>query len=285
MLKRKQMTSSLNNSNRMGAFTSFGTPSAAHVDPFMVESPMSCLKSASAFRNITSTEAFDAPSPSSLAHPQSAPSPVLRLMGKNLMVMNKDTDVPVQDHKTVLPNDNSNANYLKLLGFSAGSAFNSQPSTGRNLSTSPSNSCTGYSNISRNCGNPKYVQSSGLTRDFLAQRFTQPKVKADVLVQPKRADRNYSSPAGLTYEMIEKPQCLRPAATDHITDSPREVIVIDDVPEVEVDRHGTCRLSGPKSYRPVLGGLLLQPSAANYNSESIRFASNQVPHVMSWRQC
>ncbi|XP_043702250.1 uncharacterized protein LOC122652542 [Telopea speciosissima] len=83
-------------------------------------SPIALKNSLAAALNFPGLNDSDFASPSAHAHPQTTSHPVLRLMGKNLMVVNKDEDTSMKLREIMpgAPSGGPNANYLALLGYS-----------------------------------------------------------------------------------------------------------------------------------------------------------------------
>ncbi|XP_068643547.1 uncharacterized protein [Aristolochia californica] len=212
---------------------------------------------------------------------QSTSSPVLRLMGKNLMVVNRDEDEPVQLQKSSLGTmtDHPNAKYLTLLGFSTGSALNQDSSAlyhqsadgsvvyGQDTCSLSSNVSTGLSSSFR--GHNSSQELPAPPQEMWVGSFAGPalaygsKANCDSLAQQKRMSRRFSSQSGFAYN-VER------SALHQVTRSSREVIVIDDSPELEPDPRMSA---GPAGSQLGLGAIL-SPSASNCNSRPAKAFSS-----------
>ncbi|XP_077217627.1 uncharacterized protein LOC143851999 [Tasmannia lanceolata] len=118
--KRKQ---NVNSGPEVSTFSTFSSSSMNEMVVPVLESPtgsISLKESLHALGKLSSYSDFDLASPSSQTHPQPTSNPILRLMGKNLMVLNNDEDEAVRLERVPIcaPHDHANA---KCLGFSPGS--------------------------------------------------------------------------------------------------------------------------------------------------------------------
>ncbi|XP_042494218.1 uncharacterized protein LOC122073660 [Macadamia integrifolia] len=101
-------------------------PSSKNIDEMMppiLELPKSSIamkNSHAASVNFPGPSDSYSATPSSHVHPQTTTHPVLRLMGKNLTVVNKDEDASIKlgEFMPGAPSGSPNANYLTLLGYS-----------------------------------------------------------------------------------------------------------------------------------------------------------------------
>ncbi|XP_058113071.1 uncharacterized protein LOC131256058 [Magnolia sinica] len=255
---------------------------------------------------------FESAAQSSQADPhQPSPSPVLRLMGKNLMVMNKEEDEAMQLRRApqfgaLGPHDHSNAKYLTLLGFSTGNvpnqdgiSFYRQSTNGSAVYGNPCNPLpnfnVGVPNGYRNHSNSKMVHQTPL---HLAEGHQQamsmgafaapalqpgPKgLKTDSQPQQRRLNKKLSSPFAYHVERTapHHRQRQKPVSTMQTANPMREVIVIDDSPELEADLgkgNGKYAMgTRGKQQQPLVG--ILPPMALNSNPRPLKVFSSLPLH-------
>ncbi|KAG9448870.1 hypothetical protein H6P81_008835 [Aristolochia fimbriata] len=273
--KGKQVNLGIHN-NRPENSTPFAASPSSRIDTPTSESPFTSNKlHLDTSRKLPNCGDFGLVSPSSSQlHSQSTSSPVLRLMGKNLMVVNKDEDEPVQLQKSSLgtTTDQSNSKYLTLLGFSGGNALNQDSSAIYHQSVDGSgvysqDTCSlsstfggGLSSSFRGQNSstelpmpPQEMWVGGFAGPALAYGY---KGKYDSLVQQKRVvSRGFGSPSGFAYNAER-------SAPHQVTRSSREVIIIDDTPELDSDPSMRAGASGSRINQ--FGyGTIMSPSASN----------------------
>ncbi|XP_068637711.1 uncharacterized protein [Aristolochia californica] len=283
--KGKQVNLCINN-NRSESATSFASFPTSRIDTPTRESPLPANKlHLDTSRKFPNCGDFGLASPSSSQLlSQSTSSPILRLMGKNLMVVNKDEDEPVQLQKPSLGTmtDDPNAKYLSLLGFSTGNALN-QDSTAQYHQSAADSVVYGQDKCSLS---PNF--SAGLSSGFRGHNSSQElplapqemwvggfagpalaygsKSNSDFLVQQKRVSKRFISPSGFGYN-VER------SAPHQVARAGREVIIIDDSPEHEPDPSMSAGPSGSRINQLGLGASL-PPSGSNCNSRPAKAFSS-----------
>ena len=190
----------------------------------------------------------------------SASNPILRLMGKNLMVMNKDEDVrmPLGETQPVQPNNSPNQQFLNFAGVSHGNAQNPdyhyfhhmipQGSFTYNIQD-PSNTvgqCSGmrFANSFEGSSNPKtpHALEGMFPNKHLGGAFA-PSLgphEYNLAAQQNRPATCRLGAASSIYHMEKKAtkppdlqlQYRNPSSMGN---SVKEIIIIDDTPESEAD--------------------------------------------------
>ncbi|XXG80232.1 hypothetical protein AAC387_Pa09g1151 [Persea americana] len=202
------------------------------------------------------------PSSQTLPSPSSTSSPILRLMGKDLMVMSKDEDELTTLQKIPLapPSDHPNAKYpTRLLGCSNGNVSNQDSFSFSRQSPDdsflfgldhpcylPKNFGVGFSGGVRTVGDYKVVHQRPLQSPVNHQELCPPgfvgstlqpgsKDGLDKQSQQKTLNRKPNSPLSYNVERLAvHRQRLKPvSASEDANSMMREVILIEDSPELE----------------------------------------------------
>ncbi|KAL5972307.1 hypothetical protein ACLOJK_041560, partial [Asimina triloba] len=243
---------------------------------------------------LTNGSDFESASLPSQTHPhQPSSNSFFRLMGKNLMVMNKDEGDCMQIHGVPhldgpSRNDHANAKYLTLLGYSTSSTANQdsisfycQTPNGSSTYCSPFNSLEnfniGFQNGFRNQSSSKVHQTvfdsseshhHAMDLGGFMGSVLQPGQKShkpDSQLQPKRVAIKPHSP--FSYNVDSH---ISVSAAES-TGSAREVIVIDDSPDVEADSskgNGRYVAGSRGKQHPLLG--IMPQAASNLNMKQVK---------------
>lgn len=252
---RRQVTTS-NPNFRPEIFTSFSTCWGSGVGSNSMKA------SSNAGMKLQTSRDFGLSSPSSqtLPSPSSTSSPTLRLMGKDVMIMRKDEDESMSLQKVPLAplGDPPNPKYLTLLGFSTGNVSNQDSFSFHRRSPDdpflfgldhpcyPQNFDVGISGAVRFFDDYKVVHQTPLKphvshqepcpTGFMGSPMQQgSKDVANTRPQQKTLNRKPNPPLSHHVEgpAAARRQHLKPVSVAESANSMREVIVIDDTPEVE----------------------------------------------------
>ncbi|XP_077221908.1 uncharacterized protein LOC143855712 [Tasmannia lanceolata] len=277
----KKMRCNVNSGPDVSNFSTSSSPQINEMGISILESPSS---------SISSKESLDAAgklpvysdvclaSPSSQTHPQPTSNSILRLMGKNLMVVNNDEDESVQLQKVPrgAPHDDSNVKYLTL-GFSTG--YDSSMIFSQDQCNPLPECDAGYPNSFRNHSNtearqtplqqPCNHQAIGVG-GFPGSAFQHggSKGNTDVQAQHRRLNKKQNSPFSYDVERTGLHcQYQKTMSVSEAANSAREVIIIDDSPELGVDLITTDAkyTTVLRENQPLLGGIL-PPTSLNSSS-------------------
>ncbi|KAJ4975066.1 hypothetical protein NE237_000172 [Protea cynaroides] len=255
--KGKQMSS--NQSTRPEMFASSSIcPSLKMMAPVFKfpTSPIAIRNNPAASVNFTSLSDSYSATPSSHAHPQTTTHPVLRLMGKNLTVVNKDEDTPGT------PSGSPNANYMTLLGYSnvnapnedcisiyraapEGTVIVNQDSCDTSCQCYDVGLPNGFRNLSNSEAHQKLLLSQGV-------KFSNMHIGGSVAsslehqVFPQEKWLNYKPNSAFDYvdRIVSSPQPQRRVVipTTEAGACPiQEVIIIDGSPDNDADSRMQCK--------------------------------------------
>ncbi|XP_077237459.1 uncharacterized protein LOC143879146 [Tasmannia lanceolata] len=297
--KRKQMSWNVNSGAEVSNYSICSSSRVNEKVIPVLESPtgsISLTQSSDAAGKLPGYSYFGLASPSSSQnHPQHTSNPILRLMGKNLMVVNNDEDESVGLQRDPIamgsPHDHANAKYLTLLGFSNG--YVSNQDTFSFYSQSPNGSMVigqdqcnvlpnfdaGFANSFRGHSHAEAhqtpLQQPGNHQDMRMGCFVESalqnggsKGNTDVQARQKRLNSKPNPPFVSDVDRIGfHRQCQKPVSARQTAGAVKEVINIDESPEAEVDltTSGTKYTTGSREKQPLLRGIL-PPTILNSSS-------------------
>lgn len=242
-----------NSNTRPEICSSFSSGSGSQIDEGVIpslDSPLGSIltrASSNASTKLQTCSDFSLGSPSSQTpSPSSTCSSILRLMGKDLMVMSKDEDVFVGAPKnpTAAPNDDPNSKYLALFGFPTSNVANQDTISFHGQSPDPCSPPKNFDAFSGGLGsNCKVSNQSPLqlpinhldmnTAGFMGSAVQQgPEGRSDGQSQQKTLNKVPNFPFSYNIDRSSHHQCPEPVSVSQAAKLMSEVIVIDDSPEL-----------------------------------------------------
>ncbi|XP_058114501.1 uncharacterized protein LOC131257705 [Magnolia sinica] len=201
-------------------------------------------------------------SPSSQTHPRQPmhSHPILRLMGKNLMVGNKDEDDSVRPKATLNDHSSAKCPIPTFLGFSSGNVSNQSSNGSVTIESShPSPDFdVGFSRSFRDHGNLKVHQLPG---DHQAMHAGGSALSA-LQTQLNKLNEKPNFPFAHNVERIAQ----KPVSSTQAAEPTREVIFIDDSsdPESDLSTNDHKYTPGLRNLLPLMG--ISTPAIMNHNT-------------------